>query len=350
MDLKSVLFIRRDNIGDLVCTTPAIRALRIKYPKAHIGVLVNSYNAGVLEGNPDVDEVFVYEKGKHSGKGLLSQGFDNISLLRRIRQRRFEVAIGCSYSYQKRLARYTFFTGAPKRIGFVPQGSGLPWLSYNCSVAESKVPIHEVEAMMALLEPLGVAGPPPPLFMRPDPVEVERVRRLMGIKETGQGRGPVVFHISSRRPKNRWPKESFKALGERIGAELGLKIMLLWSPGSTSNPLHPGDDEDAAWIATSMKPAPFAYRTTNLGELTAAMSLASLVVSLDGGAMHIAAALGKPVLTVWGSTEQKRWHPWGVPSVVLQGPDKLASSVTVEEAYSAFKGFFSRISKGAVNP
>lgn len=350
MDLKSVLFIRRDNIGDLVCTTPAIRALRIKYPKAHIGVLVNSYNAGVLEGNPDVDEVFIYEKGKHSGKSIFSLAFDNISLMRRIRQRRFEVAIGCSYSYQKRLARYTFFTGAPKRIGFVPQGSGLPWLSYNCGVAESKVPIHEVEAMMALLSPLGVADPAPPLFMRPDPVEVERVRRLMGIKETGQGRGPVVFHISSRRPKNRWPKESFKALGERIGAVLGLKIMLLWSPGSASNPLHPGDDEDAAWIATSMRPAPFAYRTTNLGELTAAMSLASLVVSLDGGAMHIAAALGKPLLTVWGSTEQKRWRPWGVPSVVLQGPDGSASSVSVEEAFSAFKGFFSSISKGAVNP
>lgn len=349
MDLKSVLFIRRDNIGDLVCTTPAIRALRIKYPKAHIGVLVNSYNAGVLDGNPDVDEVFIYEKGKHSGKGLLSQGFDNISLIRRIRQRRFEVAIGCSYSYQKRLARYTFLTGSPKRIGFVPQGSGLPWLSYNCKVAESKVPIHEVEAMMALIGPLGVAGPAPALFMRPNPVEVGRISRLIGIKEVGVARGPIIFHISSRRSKNRWPKESFKALGDRIGSELGLKIVLLWSPGSASNPLHPGDDEDAAWLASSMNPPPFAYRTTNLGELTAAMSLASLVVCLDGGAMHIAAALGKPVMTIWGSTEQKRWHPWGVPSIVLQKPDKLASSVTVEEAYEAFKGFFSRIKAGA-NP
>ncbi len=350
MDLKSVLFIRRDNIGDLVCTTPAIRALRLKYPKAHIGVLVNSYNAGVLEGNPDIDEVFVYEKGKHSGKGLLSLAFDNISLLRKIRQRRFEVAIGCSYSYQKRLARYTFFTSAPKRIGFGAEGSVAPWLSYNCNVAVPTSPVHEVEAMMSLVAPLGVTGPPPPLFMRPDPVEVERVRRLMGIKETGLARGPVVFHISSRRPKNRWPKESFKELGERIGSELGLQIVLLWSPGAASNPLHPGDDEDAAWIASSMTSVPFAYRTTNLGELTAAMSLASLIVCLDGGAMHIAAALGKPVMTVWGSTEQKRWRPWGVPSVVLQKPDGLASSVTVEEAFSAFKGFFSRISRGAGNP
>ncbi len=350
MDLKSVLFIRRDNIGDLVCTTPAIRALRLKYPKAHIGVLVNSYNAGVLEGNPDVDEVFVYEKGKHSGKGLLSLAFDNISLMRRVRQRRFEVAVGCSYSYQKRLARYTFLTGAPKRIGFGTEGSGLPWLSYNYKVAESRVPIHEVEAMMALVRPLGVTGTTPALFMRPNPVEVERIRRLIGIKEIGSGRGPVVFHISSRRPKNRWPKESFKELGERIGSELGLQIVLLWSPGSASNPLHPGDDEDAAWIASSMKTVPFAYRTTNLGELTAAMSLASLVVCLDGGAMHIAAAVGKPVMTIWGSTEQKRWHPWGVPYVVLQKPDGHASSVTVEEACEAFKGFFSRIKAGAGNP
>lgn len=350
MDLKSVLFIRRDNIGDLVCTTPAIRALRLKYPAAHIGVLVNSYNAGVLDGNPDVDEVFVYEKGKHSVKGRLRVALENLSLMRRIRQRGFEAAIGCSYAYQKRLARYTFLTGAPKRIGFGPEGMVLSRFSYNCTVAVPASPVHEVEAMMALLRPLGVTDPPPPLFMRPDPVEVERVRRLMGIKETGQGRGPVVLHISSRRPKNRWPKERFKELGERIGSELGLKIMLLWSPGSASNPLHPGDDEDAAWIASSMRSEPLAYRTTNLGELAAAMSLGSLVVCLDGGAMHIAAALAKPVMTVWGSTEQKRWRPWGVPCVILQKPDGHASSISVNEAYAGFLAFFSRISDGAGNP
>ena len=59
-----ILLIRRDNIGDLVCTTPVFRALRERWPRAHIGVLVNSYNAPVLENNPDVDAVYAYTKAK----------------------------------------------------------------------------------------------------------------------------------------------------------------------------------------------------------------------------------------------------------------------------------------------
>ena len=62
--MNRVLFIRRDNIGDLICTTPAIHALRKNFPAAKIGVLVNSYNADAVAGNPDVDEVYIYEKAK----------------------------------------------------------------------------------------------------------------------------------------------------------------------------------------------------------------------------------------------------------------------------------------------
>ena len=64
-----ILIIRRDNIGDLVCTTPLIGALRQRFPHGWLGALVNSYNAPVLEGNPDLDEVFVYTKAKHRSAG-----------------------------------------------------------------------------------------------------------------------------------------------------------------------------------------------------------------------------------------------------------------------------------------
>ena len=64
-----ILVIRRDNIGDLVCTTPLLAALRERYPAAHIAALVNSYNAAVLDGNPHVDEVHRYTKLKHRSPG-----------------------------------------------------------------------------------------------------------------------------------------------------------------------------------------------------------------------------------------------------------------------------------------
>ena len=67
--MNRILVIRRDNIGDLVCTTPLLAALRRRFPAAWIGALVNSYNATVLDRNPDLDEVFVYRKLKHLGPG-----------------------------------------------------------------------------------------------------------------------------------------------------------------------------------------------------------------------------------------------------------------------------------------
>jgi len=69
-----VLVIRRDNIGDLVCTTPLISALRKRYPGGHVAALVNTYNEAVLARNPDVDAVYAYEKGKHRG-GARFQSF-----------------------------------------------------------------------------------------------------------------------------------------------------------------------------------------------------------------------------------------------------------------------------------
>lgn len=343
--VKSVILIRRDNIGDLVCTTPVIRALKAKYPQIKIGLLVNSYNAEAVRNNPDVDEVFVWEKEKHSSdKGALRVALGNFNLIRRVRARKFEAAVGCSYSYSKRLERYTFLTGSGIRIGHVPMRRAASRLFYNRPVVEPDSPIHEVEAMMRLVEPLGVAGPPPPMFVRPSEDELKKA--LLYLKRVGlkENEGLVAMQISSRKPQNRWPRERFKELGDMIQGKSGLRVMLLWAPGSGANALHPGDDEKADWLISSMEKRPLVYRTGTLPELIAAMSLADAVVSPDGGAMHIAAALGKPVLTIWGSTDRKRWAPWGVPHVILQKETKLAEAVSSGEAFEAFTDLYSKAS------
>src|SRR5260221_14123407 len=82
-----ILVIRRDNIGDLILTTPLIHALRRRFPKAWIGALVNSYNARVLEGNADLDEVFIYTKAKHRGSASIwSAYWSTVSLILRLSQ------------------------------------------------------------------------------------------------------------------------------------------------------------------------------------------------------------------------------------------------------------------------
>jgi ADP-heptose:LPS heptosyltransferase len=347
--LKSVLFIRRDNIGDLVCTTPAIRAVRLEFPKARIAVLANTYNAGVVEGNPDVDEVFVYEKGKHSTKGRARVFLQNLNLLRKVRAQKFDAALGCSYSYSGRVARLTGLTGAKKRVG-VPPPSPSPSPStgakapYNLPVDEPAEPIHEVIAMMRLVEPLGVTGPPPGLFLYPSASEVKKVADALNLPAGGTDKKLIAFHISSRRPENRWPPERFVELAGLIRKSCAAEVLLLWSPGSAANPLHPGDDELAERLLNEIKPRPLSFKTNTLGELMAVTSLVDMVVCPDGGAMHIAAGLGKPVLAVWGSTDKRRWAPWGVPFKILQKSSYRASSVSAPEAFEAFKELFSRTS------
>lgn len=338
IEIKSVIFIRRDNIGDLVCTTPAIRAVRLAFPDARIGMLVNSYNAEVVRGNPDINELFVYEKWKHAGgKTRPRVWFENWKELRRVRASAFEAAIGCSYAWSERVARLTASTRAQMRVGIAPKQSACA--SYTHAVPQASAPIHEVEAVMRLVEPLGVDGAPPALVVQPDKAEVKAV--MARLEEAGMRAGErlVAMHISSRRERNRWPKEAFAILGDMLQTG-GARVVLLWSPGAADNPLHPGDDAAAQWIASNMKRPPLAIKTGRLAELIAALSIVDNVVCCDGGAMHIAAGLAKPIVTIWGSTDERRWRPWGVPHIIIKNDGK-ADATKITQAYAACAKVFS---------
>jgi ADP-heptose:LPS heptosyltransferase len=330
-----ILIIRRDNIGDLVCTTPAIHAVRERFPDAKIGVLVNTYNADVILNNPDVNEIFVYEKAKHApGKHKLSVWRDNLGVLQRIRRARYDVAVGCG-SYSPRLARYTFLTGARKRIGYLRDPGKS--LGYNAPVLETVRPVHEVEKVFHLFSALDITGAPPPLRVYPAAAEVQHARDVLKASGIRGGRPLVALHISSRRPENRWPAEKFIELAQGIIHRRKAELMLLWSPGSEKNVYHPGDDEKAELIRRSVQPSPAACSTGILRELIAALSVSAVVVCGDGGAMHIAAALGKPVVTIWGSTDPVRWRPWGVRHVLLQDESRRAENISVEAVFGGLE-------------
>ena len=331
--MKRIIFIRRDNIGDLVCTTPSIRAVREKYPDAKIGILVNTYNADAVSNNPDIDEVYIYEKAKHApDKSKLSVWLNNLRVLQKIRKEKYDVAIGCG-GYSPRLARYTLLTGAKTRIGYLKKGMGKSRF-YNMPLYESEKTLHEVEKTYALLSPLGITGKPSELRIFPETREVNKVKDFLISSGFLKEKPVIAFHISSRRPENRWPAQRFAKLANLISANYAANILLLWSPGSEKNVYHPGNDEKAEIIKNSLKPEPAAYKTTSLRELIAALSVSSLVVCCDGGAMHIAAALGKPIVTIWGSTSPDSWAPWGTRHIILR-KDRNAADISVEDAFTA---------------
>ncbi|MDP2827187.1 MAG: glycosyltransferase family 9 protein [Sulfuricellaceae bacterium] len=333
------LVIRRDNIGDLVCATPLIHALRQHYPAATITALVNSYNAPVLANNPDIDAVFAYTKAKHRppGTSVLKVYWDRLRLFAHLRKHRFDYAILAAPGFQPRLIRLARLAGAKHILGFIestkPGASaidiGVPY--------EAGKPQHEVEAVFQLLTMLGINELPPPLQVLPQASEVARAKDVLYSAIPARSPLLIGIHISARKPGQRWPSQNFASLMKCLHEEHRTAFMLFWSPGSAHNPLHPGDDEKAAEILAAVEGLPvLAYPTHHLSELIAGLSLCDAVICSDGGAMHLAAGLGKPILCFFGNSDASRWHPWGVPYRLLQPASKLVADISVEEVQAGF--------------
>ncbi|MBZ0104394.1 MAG: glycosyltransferase family 9 protein [Sulfuricella denitrificans] len=341
----SFLVIRRDNIGDLVCTTPIFRSLREHFPSARICALVNSYNAAVLQGNPDIDEVFSYTKAKHRPQGQSVPGvyLERIKMLARLRAMHFDYAILATPGFQKRSLLLARMVRPHHILGFT---EGESPASRHVDIGVPFIPLphlHEAEDVFRLLQALGISGNPPAASVHADIAEAGRARSCL--TQTGESRFTIGIHISARKPSQRWPAERFSALIHMLGEQHDARFMLFWSPGDENNPLHPGDDKKAAEIMRTTKDAAIvAYPTHRLEELIAGLSLCDAVVCSDGGAMHLAAGLGKPILCFFGQSDAVRWRPWGVPYMLLQPESREVMDISVNAAQAGFNRLLSKIS------
>ena len=329
---SSILIIRRDNIGDLVCTTPLISALRRRFPRAHIAALVNTYNRQVLEGHPDLDALYAYAKAKHRlpGQSRAALYRDRLQLLLKLRRQRFDLALLASPSpgaSALRLARWI----APAHIAGYAQRAGLVDLALPLDAA---VATHEVERVFRLVQLFGMEEAPGKLSVAVNADARARARAALGARSAA--RKLVALHISARKPSQRWPAERYAELMQALVGEAD--FLLLWSPGAADHPQHPGDDAKARSImGATGNLSLLAYSTRELKDLAAALSLADYVICSDGGAMHIAAALGKPILCFFGDSDATRWHPWGVPYRLLQPDSRDAADISLAAALQAFR-------------
>lgn len=335
------LVIRRDNIGDLVCTTPLIRKLRETYPDARIDALVNSYNEPVLENNPDVDQIFAYTKAKHrpAGKTVLGVYWDRVKLLYQLRSRHYDFAIIASTHFLPKPLTLARQVGPRHIVGFV-EGKHPAERHIDIPVPYAKTrPMHLVEELAALLEPLGIEGSMPPMKVVASPEQEKAARAKLVALGWQPQKTTLGVHISARKVPQRWPAENFVALMQALRARADIQFVLFWSPGDENNPLHPGDDQKAAFIQASAQGLPlYPFPTHTLGELIAGLSLCERVVCSDGGAMHLAAALRKPIVCFFGNTDASVWYPWGVPHRLLQKPSRDVCDISVSETVGAVQG------------
>jgi len=338
-----ILIIRRDNIGDLICTTPLFEAIRRQYPQAYIAALVNSYNEPAIQGNPHLDAIFAYTKGKHAaGESVWQAYLRRAKLLWQLRQMKFDYAILATSGFAVRALKLARMLAPKHIVGFVTDKTGSARIDRAIPHGEGGK-LHETEDMFRLLAPLDIAGEIPGLTVVPDKGIADGIRRQFpaGLRD---GTGPVVaLHISARKEKQRWPVARFAELAHRLHAAHGARFLVFWSPGDENNPFHPGDDGKAARLLDTLKDLPAApVHTGHLSELIAGLSLCDVAVLSDGGAMHVAAGLGKPLVCFFGNSPAERWHPWGVPYELLQKPSRDVSEISVDEAADAFARLMSR--------
>lgn len=323
--IKKILIIRNDNIGDLICTTPAIQAIKKKYKNAAISILVNRYNKDVIEGSGIADECFVYDKLKHGRhKNRLSAWLEIYRTFSEIRKRGFDLVISARSSYSPSVSRMAYFTGARWRLGYVPQKGMLPRFFYNIPVVEEKKPLHEADKVYRLIAPLGIEKDNEGLAINIPDAEKNRAWDFLkghGVKKDDY---LAAIHISSRRPENRWPIERFIKIINFLTSK-DIKVVVLWMPGDETNPMHPGDDSKAESIKAKVSGGVILYKTESVKELIGILSLCKLVVCLDGGAMHIAAALKIPVVALFGSTDIAVWGPYGKGHSVIKKENGIES-------------------------
>jgi ADP-heptose:LPS heptosyltransferase len=348
-----ILLVRRENIGDLILTTPLIRLLREQLPDAHIAALVNSYNAPVLEHNADLDEVFVYTKGKHADSwwGSVLARLALVRLFFKLRRMRFDDVILAEPTYTPRnirLARFILgkpWSSAERRvIGFEHDDGTNAGL--DVVVPKSAMDgLHQAQIMLRIADaygftfPVGAMGDTPCCRVGRPKTPAAAGTTAAGQTEPLLVRLHIGLHISARKPSQRWPVEAFAALAGQIQQAGAVKFSVFWSPGATDNALHPGDDEKAQVLKTLLAGTPIDVdfvQTHDLATLIRRLDGVDLFICADGGAMHIAAGLGKPIVALFGDSDPIRWRPWGVPHRLLQAASHNVADLSVDEVSAAF--------------
>jgi ADP-heptose:LPS heptosyltransferase len=308
--VRRILVVRNDNLGDLLCTTPALRALRLRYPRAHLAILVPAHCRLLLDGNPDVDEVVTYTKAKHRvGGTTLGAWRDMLAMFRQLWVRRFDLAITMRQRFSPSAGWLVYASRAPWRLGNRPPASEPLGFFLNLGEPQPAIPEarHEVDACLGILRPLGVPAVSRELALG---VPADAQARMSGrLRDAGVVRPAALVHLSSRQPANRWPLERFAAVAEVLQTRYALQVLVNWAPGDAGNPLFPGDDPRLAEIRRLFPPPALLWETPTLDELLAAIGASDLVLSADGGVVHMAAALRVPQVVIFGRGTPQLWGP-----------------------------------------
>jgi heptosyltransferase I len=296
---KRILISRLSAIGDCVETMPVASALKRNWPDCEITWIVDCAAEQLLKIHPAVDRVIRVRKG------FLKKPSSILSLRRQLRSHQFDLVIDAQGLLKSALVGW--LSGAPRRIGFdSSQARERAWWFYTDRVRATAD--HLVDRHMQLLEPLGVSDASVSFGMPIPDSDANWCKTYL----KAEGLRPqdfVLINPGAGWASRRWPADRFGKVCEDLWARFQMRSLIVWS----------GDSEyELASEIHHYCPSALIAPNTSLTQLTAVIASCRFVVTSDTGPMHMAAAIGKPCVALFGITKPSHCGPYGPGHIVIQ--------------------------------
>jgi heptosyltransferase-2 len=329
-EVRSILFLRYDRIGDMVLSTAALKALRRAYPQAKITILASQRNHEILKHNPHVDEILIY-------KGILW-------FLREIRPKGYDLVIDPFVTHELKQAFMTYLAGGEYRIGFENAGREI-FFNLRGPVASNTK--RMVEHLLDLVELLGGNRKDCEAEVFLSDKELQWASKALSNKGIGEHTLIVAIHPGAYYLSQRWSTERFGELARRIFEQYEAKVILFGS--------RDGKDLVKKVKEVAGKKVQD-FSGLRLREFMALLSRCHLLICNNSGPLHIASALKVSTVSMIGPTVTPLWLPSGRHDVVINkrlscSPcnrvvckgHECMESITVDEVFEAVQSQITRI-------
>ncbi|HYB89652.1 MAG TPA: lipopolysaccharide heptosyltransferase II [Candidatus Binataceae bacterium] len=290
-------------LGDIVMSLPALRAIRRAWPDAHLAILIRQELSSFFDGAGWLDEVIPYSVGR----GLGGLG-DRSRIVGAIRAREFDLAVLFPTSFESAL--WTAAARIPRRAGFAGEARG-PMLTLRASPPPEAITGHQVQWWLSMVRAtLGIEGDAGDFAIEAHAPHVAKMRGWLDARRRRPGRPLIaVAPAAAFGPAKEWPAHSYAAMIDLLAERHGAECVLVGAPGERAK------CDQIAGLARAG--AIVAAGETSIGELVATLAIADAFVGNDSGCMHVAGALGRPAVAIFGSTNPLRTAPLGARTCVI---------------------------------
>ncbi len=325
-EIRRILVVRPDHLGDLLFATPALERIRKAFPGAHITGAVGPWGRAMWEGNKSINALYEIpfpgikaekEKWPLAPYTILNQ---HASWLY---HKRYDLGIILRFDHWWGAA-LLWAAGVPRRWGYDTPGMG-SWLTNTVPYVPGK---HEVEQDLALVEPVMQKYVDSARLQRMGGVEIARGRGIPALRPPQPSSLPIgladswlaaprraVIHPGTAAANKLWTLDGWAEVAKKLGEEG-------WAVALTGSPDEERLTEAIASRVEDNSLLSLAGKTANLGQLVSVLGAADMVLGVDSGPLHIAASLGKPTLHLYGPSDERIWGPWGnsITHRVLRAP------------------------------